>query len=60
MYHKHLDFDEKNLKGLVLLILLVATFVPFINVKADGNSRVQVLMSESIGNNKGTFNVTGG
>ena len=51
---------KRFLKGLVLSILLVATFVPFINVNADGNSRVQVLMSESIGNKKGTFTVTGG
>ena len=32
------------------VLLLVATFIPFVNVNASESSRVQIIMSESVGN----------
>ena len=42
------------------VLLLVATFIPFVNVNASESSRVQIIMSESVGNKHWTYNISGG
>lgn len=50
----------KKIRNIFVLIFAIMILIPFINVKADGQSRVQIIMSEASGNNHGTYNVTGG
>ena len=51
---------KRFFRGLMAVLLLVATIIPFVNVNAAESSRVQIIMSESVGNNHGTYNVIGG
>lgn len=51
---------KRFFRGMMVVLLLVATFIPFINVNAAESSRVQIIMSESAGNKHGTYNVSGG
>lgn len=51
---------KKRFKGLLVVLLLITTFTPFIKVNAEGTSRVQVIMSEFSNNNHGTFTISGG
>ena len=51
---------RKNLKGIMIVLMLVATFIPFLNVHADEYSRVQVIMNENAGNVSGTYTISGG
>lgn len=49
---------KKKIKSLMILFLLVSIIMPYINVKADGESRVQIVKADSSGN--GSFTVSGG
>lgn len=51
---------KRLFRGMMAVLLLVATFIPFINVNATESSRVQIIMSESVGNKHGTYIVSGG
>ena len=51
---------KKFLSLFVIIAITIFTFMPFVNVWADGDSRVQIIMSDSAGNNYGTYTVSGG
>ena len=49
----------KKIRNIFILVFAIMILIPFINVKADGESRVQIINNISY-NGLGTFTISGG